>query len=109
MYIEVSRRPEGVLIHAEGAMDRYAAGRLHEGLSELAESGLVVVLDLAAVEAMDDSALGMLFGTLRRQHVWKRDCRVVLAPRAARIFEACGFCKVFPLYGSVTAAFAGDT
>jgi anti-sigma B factor antagonist len=99
------------VLEVGGEIDVYTAPQLRERLIALVESGdRQVIVDLARVEFLDSTGLGVLVGALRRLRGVEGDLMLVCAQeRLLKIFRITGLDRVFTLYESVDAAIAnGD-
>jgi anti-sigma B factor antagonist len=99
------------ILEVGGEIDVYTAPQLRERLTALVEAGdRQVVVDLARVEFLDSTGLGVLVGALRRLRGVDGELSLVCAQeRLLKIFRITGLDRVFSLYESVDAAIAdGD-
>jgi anti-sigma B factor antagonist len=98
------------VLEVGGEIDVYTAPQLREHLIALVEAGdRRVVVDLARVEFLDSTGLGVLVGALRRLRGVDGELTLVCAQeRLLKIFRITGLDRVFTLYESVDAAIAGD-
>jgi anti-sigma B factor antagonist len=99
------------VLEVGGEIDVYTAPQLRERLIALVESGdRRVVVDLANVEFLDSTGLGVLVGALKRLRGVDGEFSLVCAQeRLLKIFRITGLDRVFTMYGSVDAATAnGD-
>ena len=89
-----------------GEVDVYTAPRLRERLIELVEHGARhVVVDLARVEFLDSTGLGVLVGTLKRLRAINGTLGLVCAhERLLKIFRITALDRVFALYDTVELA-----
>lgn len=90
------------LIELEGEVDVYTAPQLKQQIIGILETGSKkLVVDLARVEYLDSTALGVLIGGLKRMR--EADGNMVLIcpnPRIRRVFEITGLDKIFEIYNS---------
>lgn len=107
--LDTTHRGGRVIVAVKGEVDVYTAPRLREELGELVADGHVrIVVDLAQVEFMDSTGLGVLVGGLKK--VRARDGSLDLVctqERLLKIFQITGLAKVFAMHDSVDAALAG--
>jgi anti-sigma B factor antagonist len=93
-----------------GEIDVYTAPRLRERLIEMVGAGdKKVVVDLARVEFLDSTGLGVLVGAHRRLKA--RDGSLTLVcphERLMKIFRITGLDSVFEIHPSVEAATASS-
>jgi anti-sigma B factor antagonist len=94
------------VVQAKGEIDLYTAPKLKEELGGLVERDRVrIVVDLAEVEFLDSTGLGVLIGSLKR-------CReragefVLAAPTETieKVLHITGLDKVFPIHATVDQA-----
>jgi anti-sigma B factor antagonist len=84
----------------------YTAPRLREGLVELAAKGArLVTVDLAGVNFIDSTALGVLVGGLKRLRQSDGDL-MLRSPRpsAVKVLEMTGLTRVFTITQAETLA-----
>ncbi len=99
------------VLEVGGEIDVYTAPQLRERLISMVESGdRRVVVDLARVEFLDSTGLGVLVGALKRLRGVEGELALVCAQeRLLKIFRITGLDRVFTLYSTVDAATAnGD-
>ncbi len=88
------------IIQLEGEVDVYTAPQLKQQMVSMLEGGTrELVVDLAKVEYLDSTALGVLIGGLKRMR--ERDGNMALicpSPRIRRVFEITGLDKIFDMY-----------
>ena len=91
-----------------GEIDVYTAPQLRERLIALVEAGdRQVIVDLARVEFLDSTGLGVLVGALKRLRGVEGELTLVCAQeRLLKIFRITGLDRVFRLFESVDAAVA---
>lgn len=97
------------ILEVGGEIDVYTAPQLRERLIALVDGGdRRVVVDLARVEFLDSTGLGVLVGALKRLRGVDGELSLVCAQeRLLKIFRITGLDRVFTLYDSVDAATAG--
>ena len=90
------------IIELEGEVDVYTAPQLKQQMISILEGGAKeLVVDLAKVDYLDSTALGVLIGGLKRMR--ERDGNMVLvcpSPRIRRVFEITGLDKIFDIYNT---------
>ena len=88
------------VIQLEGEVDVYTAPQLKQQMISILEGGArELVVDLAKVDYLDSTALGVLIGGIKRMR--ERDGNMVLicpSPRIRRVFEITGLDKIFDMY-----------
>jgi anti-sigma B factor antagonist len=98
------------VVDVKGEVDLFTAPKLREHVVGLVEKDqLRIAVNLADVEFMDSTGLGVLVGVLRR--LKERDGELaLLAPQASvlRVLTVTGLNKVFPIYDSVEQASPPD-
>ena len=96
------------VLEVGGEIDVYTAPQLRERLVSMVESGdRRVVVDLARVEFLDSTGLGVLVGALKRlRGIGGVLTLVCPQERLLKIFRITGLDRVFTLYESVEAATA---
>lgn len=104
--VETRSLDQTTVIDLEGEVDVYTAPHLKQRIIELLDSGVKrVTVNLARVDYLDSTALGVLIGGLKRLR--ERDGTLDLIcpnPRIKRIFEITGLDKIFDIYSSEEAA-----
>jgi anti-sigma B factor antagonist len=106
--IDVTDRGDWAVLAVRGEIDVATAPQLREQLLELVSAGhKQIVVDLAGVDFLDSTGLGVLVGGLKR--VRSNDGELALAcpqPRVLRVFEITGLTQVFPIHDDLDAATA---
>src|SRR5215468_7498602 len=94
------------VLEVGGEIDVYTAPQLRERLIALVEDGArLVVVDLARVEFLDSTGLGVLVGALKRLRGVNGELALVCAQeRLLKIFRITGLDRVFRLFETVDAA-----
>jgi anti-sigma B factor antagonist len=100
-----------VVLEIGGEIDVYTAPRLRERLIEMVASGdKNIVVDLARVEFLDSTGLGVLVGAHRRLRATGGSLRLVCPhERLLKIFRITGLDSVFEIHSSVEDATGGTT
>lgn len=94
------------VITLEGEVDVYTAPQLKQRMASLLDAGArAMVVDLAKVDYLDSTALGVLIGGLKRT----KECHgnlLIVCPnsRIRRVFEITGLDRIFELYESTDEA-----
>ena len=93
---------EHTVLEVGGEVDVYTAPRLRERLVELVDSGARdVVVDLAGVEFLDSTGLGVLVGGLKKVRAHDGSLQLVCSQeRLLKIFRITGLAKVFVIHES---------
>lgn len=88
------------VISLEGEVDVYTAPQLKQQIISLLDEDIThITVDLAAVEYLDSTALGVLIGGLKRLRERDGTLNLVIPnPRIRRIFEITGLDKIFDIY-----------
>lgn len=94
--------PHSVLV-VTGELDVYTAPRLREAILKLvADDKRSLVLDLAGVDFLDSTGLGVLVGALKRMKSLDGDLALVgLQARVMKVFEITNLQRVFAIYDTV--------
>jgi anti-sigma B factor antagonist len=110
--LSLSTRPEGnyMVVQVGGEIDVYTAPRLREQLIDLVSGGSYdIIVDMAKVEFLDSTGLGVLVGGLKRVRAHDGSLRLVCTQeRILKIFRITGLTKVFPIHASVDEAVAAS-
>lgn len=111
MELTVSSRQEGehTVISVSGEIDVYTAPSLRERLNELVAAGHYdLVVDMAGVEFLDSTGLGVLVGGLKRVRSHGGTLRLVCAQeKILKVFRITGLTKVFPIHATLDEALSG--
>ena len=96
LHIDV-RGETPVVITLGGELDAFSSRRLRHRLDEVIEAGRSdVVIDLAALDFIDSTALGVLVGALRQARLHGGDVRLTgVTSVARRVFDVTGLSQVF--------------
>jgi anti-sigma B factor antagonist len=106
--IGTETRNDANVVHVEGELDVYTAPRLKETLEEFGKDCGRVVVDLAAVNFIDSTALGVLVaGHQRIQSNGGQFRLVVDDPFLLKIFHITGFDGLLSIFPKVDDALAG--
>jgi len=100
------RRERGVLIAAvTGEIEISTVTRLRERLSELADSGQTLIVDLNRVTFIDSAGLGALVGAARRATAHGGSLHAVCArPQTRKLLWLTGVDRRVPLAATVDGA-----
>jgi anti-sigma B factor antagonist len=108
--LSVVTRREGVrtVISVTGEIDVYTAPTLRERLNELvAEGEYHLVVDMAGVDFLDSTGLGVLVGGLKRARSHDGTLQLVCdQEKILKVFRITGLTKVFPIHASLVDALA---
>ncbi len=98
------------VITVGGEIDVYTAPKLRESIADLVAGGQVdLVVDLAGVDFLDSTGLGVLVGGLKRVREQGGSLKLVCDhERLLKIFAITGLDKVFEIHDSAEAAATGD-
>jgi len=111
--LTVTSRQEGVrtVITVNGEIDVYTAPSLRERLNDLVASGQYdLVVDMAGVEFLDSTGLGVLVGGLKRVRSHDGALRLVCdQEKILKVFRITGLTKVFPIHATLEEALAADS
>ncbi|GLY14182.1 anti-sigma-B factor antagonist [Kineosporia sp. NBRC 101677] len=111
MELTVATRREGVqtVISVAGEIDVYTAPTLRERLNELvAEGEYHLVVDMAGVDFLDSTGLGVLVGGLKRARSHEGSLQLVCdQEKILKVFRITGLTKVFPIHASLAGALTG--
>jgi anti-sigma B factor antagonist len=106
--LTVTSRQEGVrtVITVHGEIDVYTAPSLRERLNELVASGHYdLVVDMAGVDFLDSTGLGVLVGGLKRVKSHEGALRLVCdQEKILKVFRITGLTKVFPIHATLPEA-----
>lgn len=112
MDLSISTDDRGTLsvVQVEGEIDVYTAPSLRERLDALVRAGRVhLILDLADVDFLDSTGLGVLVGRLKLVRTHDGSLSLVCSnDRVLKVFAITGLDKVFRIYPTVEQALAGD-
>ncbi|MBA3488182.1 MAG: STAS domain-containing protein [Longispora sp.] len=103
-------KDDHTLLRVAGEIDVYTAPKLREQLVALSEAGVRnIVVDLARVEFLDSTGLGVLVGALKRAKASNGTFALVCdQPRLLKIFRITGLERVFDLYPTVADVVNGE-
>ncbi|WP_181311980.1 STAS domain-containing protein [Nocardioides campestrisoli] len=92
-----------------GEIDVYTAPKLRDKITELVGAGVYdLVIDLADVEFLDSTGLGVLVGGLKKVRAHDGSLALVCnQDRLLKIFRITGLAKVFAIHEDQTSALAG--
>lgn len=98
-----------VIIHVKGDLDVYTAPRLKEALDEGSAGGGRLILDLAEVDFIDSTALGILLGRLQETQASGGVFQLVMDdPFLLKTFHITGFDGVFSIFSQVEDALSAN-
>ena len=108
--LKLSTREVGgrTVIAVGGEIDVYTAPKLRDTITELVAAGTYqLVVDMAEVEFLDSTGLGVLVGGLKKVRAHDGSLELVCnADRLLKIFKITGLAKVFVIHESAEAALA---
>lgn len=104
--LDRSERDGWTVLSVGGEIDIATAPHLREKLLEIVnEQRYRIVADLADVDFIDSTGLGVLIGALKRVRTHDGELRVVcIDPRTLKVFQITGLDRVFSLVSSVEEA-----
>jgi anti-sigma B factor antagonist len=90
---------DGPVLRVEGEVDVYTSPALRDELYRIIEGGAErVVVDLAAMDFIDSSGLGVLVGALKRIRERSGDLELrSMQPPARKVLEITGLTQVFTI------------
>jgi len=96
------------IVSVGGEIDVYTAPKLRDKITELVGGGTYhLVIDMASVEFLDSTGLGVLVGGLKKVRAHDGSLELVCnQDRLLKIFRITGLAKVFVIHESTDAAFA---
>jgi anti-sigma B factor antagonist len=96
------------VVGVAGEIDVYTAPTLREQLNDLVADGQHdLVVDMAAVDFLDSTGLGVLVGGLKRARAHGGELRLVCdQERILKVFRITGLTAVFPIHPSLAEALA---
>ena len=110
MELSVVTRREGdrTVISVIGEIDVYTAPTLRERLNELVADGEYhLIVDMAGVDFLDSTGLGVLVGGLKRARSHEGSLQLVCdQEKILKVFRITGLAKVFVIHETTDAAFA---
>jgi anti-sigma B factor antagonist len=97
---------EHVVLSVSGELDAYSAETLRRQLVELDQAGHhTLVVDLASLEFIDSSGLGVLVGAYKRTRPHSGAvCLLSPSDRIAKMLRITGLDRVFPVHTDLQAA-----
>lgn len=104
--LDTTEQGEWTVLRVSGEIDVATAPKLREKIISLVGEGcLSIVVDLAAVDFLDSTGLGVLVGALKRVREHDGELRIACdEPRIVKVFEITGLTDVFGLHGTVDDA-----
>jgi anti-sigma B factor antagonist len=104
--VETVQRDDASILALRGEIDVYTAPRLRQAIWDLIEGGSRrIVVDLANVDFLDSTGLGVLVEGLRRAKSREGDLSVVATQeKILKIFDITGLNRAFSIHGSVEEA-----
>ncbi len=104
--LETEHRDGATVLTLRGEIDVYTASRLRQSILDLVEAGTPhIVVDMARVDFLDSTGLGVLVEGLKRVRSREGTLSIVATQeKILKIFDITGLNKAFPIYGSVEEA-----
>jgi anti-sigma B factor antagonist len=106
--LSVATRREGAhtIISVTGEIDVYTAPTLRERLNEVVANGeYQLIVDMAGVDFLDSTGLGVLVGGLKRARSHEGSLQLVCdQEKILKVFRITGLTKVFPIHASLADA-----
>lgn len=98
------------ILAIEGEVDVYTSPQLKQDIIQYAEQGVKhLIINLAQVEYLDSTGLGVLIGGLKRMRENNGNMALVgPGMRISRIFEITGLDKIFDIYATEEEASAKE-
>ncbi|MCD9624631.1 STAS domain-containing protein [Rhabdothermincola salaria] len=109
--LDVSAAPGAdavTIVAVTGELDMASAPRLRQELVSLASAGrTTIVIDLAGVDFLDSTGLGVVLGALKRVRAAGGDLALARTePQVAKVFEITRLSDIMPLHDTIEAAIA---
>ncbi len=94
------------IVSVGGEIDVYTAPKLRDMITELVGAGTYhLVIDMAGVEFLDSTGLGVLVGGLKKVRAQQGSMELVCSQdRLLKIFRITGLAKVFTIHDSESSA-----
>jgi anti-sigma B factor antagonist len=87
-----------VVLYLSGEIDAYTAAKLREELIPQAELAKTVIVDLADVDYIDSTGLGVFIGALKATHANEGNLTLVgMSKRIQRLFSITGLDEVIAI------------
>jgi anti-sigma B factor antagonist len=104
--VETTQRAGSSILTLRGEIDVYTAPRLRQAIVDLVEEGArAIVVDMARVDFLDSTGLGVLVEGLKRVKTREGSLSVVATQeKILKIFDITGLSKAFPIHASVDEA-----
>ena len=108
--LETSERDGVAILSLRGEIDVYTAPRMRQAIVDLVDAGsLNIVVDMASVDFLDSTGLGVLVGALKRLRSAGGSFALVCDKEPLlKIFRITALDQVFPLHPTVDAAISAD-
>jgi anti-sigma B factor antagonist len=106
--LETRQADDVTVVAVGGEIDVYTAPKLRDKITELVGEGHYhLLVDMAAVEFLDSTGLGVLVGGLKKVRAHEGSLDLVCnQDRLLKIFRITGLAKVFVIHESAEAALA---
>jgi anti-sigma B factor antagonist len=104
--VETGSVGDAALLTLRGEIDVYTAPRLRQAIIDLVDGGANrIVVDMAKVDFLDSTGLGVLVGGLKRVRLQDGSLAIVATQdKILKIFDITGLNKVFAIHPSVDDA-----
>jgi anti-sigma B factor antagonist len=108
--VETGTAGDAALLTLQGEIDVYTAPRLRQAIIDLVDGGATkIVVDMAKVDFLDSTGLGVLVGGLKRVRMKDGSLTIVATQdKILKIFDITGLNKVFTIHPSVDEAVASS-
>jgi anti-sigma B factor antagonist len=108
MEIEVADKEAARILRLQGRLDAATVGRQKAELSSSADTDKpLVVLNLAGIDFIDSTGLGMIVSLYRRLREQDRDLAITnLSPQARMLFELTRMHRIFNIFDNEGLALA---
>jgi anti-sigma B factor antagonist len=109
--LESTRRGTTSVLTLRGEVDVYTAPRLRQAIVDLVDAGSpLVVVDMANVDFLDSTGLGVLVEGLKRARARSSDLAIVATQdKILKIFDITGLNKAFAIHRTVDDAVGEHT
>jgi anti-sigma B factor antagonist len=109
--LESTRRGSASVLTLRGEVDVYTAPRLRQAIVDLVDAGSpLVVVDMANVDFLDSTGLGVLVEGLKRARARSSDLAIVATQdKILKIFDITGLNKAFAIHRTVDDAVGKPT
>lgn len=100
MNLEIDTRDNVSIVRLDGRLDAAAAGEIKNQIGDLADNASAnVVMNLAKVDFIDSTGLGLIVSTYRRLRENEHDLLICeLTPQARTLFELTRMHRIFTIF-----------